>query len=217
MGLEGNSNAARKPIARERSTLARVRGRLQRASLMSHLRGAWLRRRFTHAGIVTVMPGRPGVRVDSRGTIDVGSVAFFPGVRLECWPGARICIGDGTYLNRNTEVIAAHEVQIGRDCMIAWDVVIMDTDQHGVGGAAPQADPVIIGDRVWIGCRAIILKGVTIGDGAVIGAGALVAHDVPASAIVTGPTASVRGYVQRHASTAQPELPNALQSQAQMR
>ncbi len=174
---------------------ARVRTRLRAAPLASYIRGAWLRRHFNRAGVVVVMPGRPGVRVANRGAIEVENVAFFPGVRLECWRDGRIVIGNGTYLNRNTEIIAAREVRIGRDCMIAWDVVIMDTDQHGIGGAPPAARPVVIGDRVWVGCRAIILKGVTIGDGAVIGAGAIVTRDVPAGAIVTGPAASVRGAV----------------------
>lgn len=174
------------------ATAGRARQRLRKASLASHLRGLWVRRKLARAGIVVVPPGRPGVRVASQGSIVVENVALYPGVRLECWRGARMTIGNGTYLNRNTEVIAAREVRIGRDCMIAWDVVIMDTDQHGVGGGAAVAKPVIIGDRVWIGCRALILKGVTIGDDAVVGAGAIVTHDVPAGAVVTGPAATVR-------------------------
>jgi acetyltransferase-like isoleucine patch superfamily enzyme len=174
---------------------ARIGGRLRKASLASHLRGLWLRRHFTQAGIVVVMPGSPGVRVVNHGTIEVENVTFFSGVRLECWRGARLVIGNGTYLNRNTEVIAGAEVRIGRDCMIAWDVVIMDTDQHGISGGTAVAKPVIIGDHVWIGCRAIILKGVRIGDGAVVGAGAIVTRDVPAGAIVTGPAAALRGSI----------------------
>ena len=110
---------------------------------------------------------------------------------LECWRGARIAIGNGTYLNRNTEVIAGRKVTIGRDCMIAWDVIIMDTGQHGIGGASPVAKPVRIGDRVWIDCRAIILKRVTIGDDAVIAAGAIVTKDVPAGAVAAGQPARI--------------------------
>jgi acetyltransferase-like isoleucine patch superfamily enzyme len=187
MNGQGDSNM--------KAVIARVRQRLRKASLASHLRGLWLRRRLTRAGIVVVMPGRPAVRVVNHGTIAVENVTFFPGVRLECWADAHISIGNGTYLNRNTELIAAREIQIGRDCMIGWDVVIMDTDQHGMEGAVPAARPVTIGDRVWIGCRALVLKGVHVGDGAVIGAGAIVTRDVPAGAIVTGPAASIRGYV----------------------
>lgn len=195
-----------------RAAVARARQRLRKASLASHLRGLWLRRRLTRAGIVVVTPGRPGVRVVNRGMITVENVAFFPGVRLECWAGAHLSIGNGTYLNRNTEVIAAREVRIGRDCMIGWDVVIMDTDQHGMEGAVPAARPVIIGDRVWIGCRALILKGVHIGDGAVIGAGAIVTRDVPARAIVTGLAASIRGYVGDQRLGAMATVPGGAES-----
>ena len=178
------------------SLYARVRGKLRDASPAAYLRGALLRRKFTQAGIVIAHSGRPRVRVKNHGgQIICENCSFFPGVRLECFPGARIFIGNGTYLNRNTEVIAASEVRIGRDCKIAWDVVIMDTDLHAMGGGPAPTRPVIIGDYVWIGCRAIILKGVTIGYGAVIGAGAIVTRDVPPYAIVTGPPASIRGYI----------------------
>lgn len=176
--------------------IARVRHRLTLAPPSSHVRGWLLRRKFTRAGWILVQPGRPGPRILNRGgQIICEHVAFFPGVRLECLKGGRILIGNGTYLNRNTEIIAEREVTIGRDCKIAWDVVIMDTDQHGIGDQPPVVRPVHIGDRVWIGCRAIILKGVTIGEGAVIGAGAIVTKDVPSHAIVTGPAAVIRGYV----------------------
>ncbi|MBF6591797.1 MAG: acyltransferase [Ktedonobacterales bacterium] len=141
-----------------------------------------------------MLPGRPAVRVTNHGgEIVAEHCAFYPGVRLECFRGGRIFLGTGTYLNRNTEIIAAQEVRIGRDCKIAWDVVIMDTDQHGIGAAPAATRPVRIGDRVWIGCRALILKGVSIGDDAVVGAGAIVTRDVPPGAIVTGPAASMRG------------------------
>ena len=118
---------------------------------------------------------------------------FFPGVRLEVGKGGRLSIGTGTYLNRDTEVVAWKEVAIGRDCMIGWDVLIMDTDQHPLPGRGLDNRPVRIGDGVWIGARATILKGVTIGDGAIVGACAVVTRDVPAGAVVTGPSAVTRG------------------------
>ncbi len=182
--------------ARIAATLDRVRYHLSMASPMAYLRGMLLRRKFTRAGILVVHAGRTRVSVVNRGgEIICENISFFEGVRLECLKGGRIFIGNGTYLNHDTEIVAQTEVSIGRHCKIAWDVVIMDTDQHGTGDQPAQARPVRIGDQVWIGCRAIILKGVTIGPGAVIGAGAIVTKDVPAGAIVTGPPAQIRGYV----------------------
>lgn len=104
--------------------------------------------------------------------------------------GALIEIGDGTFVNHRTELVAHERVSIGRDCLLAWDVLVLDSDSHSVDGAAPTA-PVTIGDRVWIGCRATVLKGVTVGDGAVIAAGSVVVRDVPPRALVAGNPARV--------------------------
>ncbi|MBV9596820.1 MAG: hypothetical protein JOZ87_08145 [Chloroflexi bacterium] len=62
----------------------------------------------------------------------------------------------------------------------------MDTDQHALTTGELLAEPVVIEDRVWIGARAIVLKGVTVGHDAVIGAGSVVTRDVPARAVVAG-------------------------------
>lgn len=99
--------------------------------------------------------------------------------------GATIEIGRDTYLNRRVEVMCKERVTIGEDCAIAWDVSIMDTNYHWLSDGAPDA-PVAIGDHVWIGARATILPGVTIGDGAVIAAGAVVNRDVAAHTLVAG-------------------------------
>ena len=171
----------------------RVTVGLRRYPLTYRLWGWWLARKFTRAGWLACAPGFPKPRVRNLGgVLEAGNCLFFPGVRLEVGLGGSLSIGTGTYLNRNTEVIAWREVAIGRDCMIGWDVLIMDTDQHPLPGRGLDNRPVWIGDRVWIGARAMILKGVTIGDGAVVGAGAIVTHDVPSGAIVTGPAAETR-------------------------
>ena len=172
------------------STIEKALRRLRQNSPFEFAFGWLLARRFTSAGLTIATRGFPKPTVVNRGgTIETGNCAFFPGVRLEVLPGGRITIGDGTYLNRRTEVISAREVSIGRDCRIAWDVVIMDTDQHEIDGIDRSAR-VRIEDEVWIGCRAIVLKGVRIGRGAVIGAGAIVTHDVPAGARVAGVAAA---------------------------
>ena len=181
---------------RVRQLITQIRERLAKASPAAHLRGALLGRKLTSAGILIVHAGKPRVQIVNRGgKIVCENVAFFPGVRLECLPGGCIVIGNGTYLNHDVEIVAEREVRIGRDCKIAWDVVIMDTSQHGIGTEPPVVRPVVIQDNVWIGARAIILPGVTIGTGAVIGAGAVVTKDVPARGIAVGnPARVIRTY-----------------------
>lgn len=105
-------------------------------------------------------------------------------------PGAKILIGDNTYINRRTEIMAKESVSIGRGCAISWDVVITDTDYHQLEGTI-STKPIVIGDEVWIGCKSIVLKGVTIGNGAVVAAGSVVTKDVEPYTLVAGIPAKV--------------------------
>jgi acetyltransferase-like isoleucine patch superfamily enzyme len=167
--------------------ISRIAQRLRRHSWKDHLRGLLFAQHFTKAGILVVSGGRPAPQVINRGgSLFAGSCQFYSGVRLEIDAGATLQIGDGTYLNRNTVVIAMKSVTIGCNCKIAWDVNIMDSDFHPLPGKALEPKPVVIDDDVWIGCRAIILKGVHIGRGAIVAAGAVVTGDVPAYALVGG-------------------------------
>lgn len=166
--------------------------RLTRYPPGDRIRGWWLSRQFNQSGWLACAPGLPRPRVRNLGGwIEAGNCSFSAGVRLEVGPAARLSIGTGTFINRNAEIIAWKDVSIGRYCMIGWDVLIMDTDQHALPARGLVNRPVRLGDRVWIGARALILKGVTIADGAIIGAGAIVTRDVPAGAVVTGPSAQV--------------------------
>jgi len=151
-----------------------------------------VRRHCSKAGVITVIGGWPLPKiVNAGGYVELGNCALYPGVRIECWQGATIKVGKGTYLNRNTEVVAATSVVIGRDCKVARDVLIMDTDQHPVGDGPLINKAVEIGDRVWLGSRAIVLKGVTIGHDSVVGANAVVTKSVPPYSVVVGPAAAV--------------------------
>ena len=67
----------------------------------------------------------------------------------------------------------------------------MDRDYHKLESETEVYKPVTIGNHVWIGCRCLILKGVTIGDGAVVAAGSVVTRDVPGGALVGGNPAKI--------------------------
>lgn len=112
-------------------------------------------------------------------------------------PDAVLAIGDDVGMSGCT-VCAATSVIIGRRCLLGADVFIADSDFHAVDPAARRrrerqapAAPVRLGDNVFVGTRAMILKGVTIGDDAVIGAGSVVTSDIPAGAVAAGVPARI--------------------------
>lgn len=113
--------------------------------------------------------------------------------------GAQVSLGDRSGIGMNCRLYG--EITIGDDVMMGPDVIIL-TASHEFSrtdmtmkaqGHRPQR-PVTIKDDVWIGVRVIILPGITIGQGAIVGAGAVVTKDVPEYAIVGGNPARVIRY-----------------------
>lgn len=117
-------------------------------------------------------------------------------------PGAQIIVGPGSGLSCCT-IYAVAKVEIGARVMVGAGSHIYDTDFHPVSSTervqhdrtAIHSAPVYIEDEAWIGARAIILKGVRVGRGAVVAAGAVVSKTVPAGAIVAGVPATIVGWV----------------------
>jgi tetrahydrodipicolinate N-acetyltransferase len=126
-----------------------------------------------------------------------GAVSLQRGVRVVV-DGGLLSIGHGTNVNGFAKILVRERVSIGAGCTLSWDSQILDNDFHPitVGGVEqPVTAPVVLGDHVWVGTAAIILKGVTIGDGSVVAAGAVVTKDVPPKSIVAGSPARVVGAV----------------------
>jgi acetyltransferase-like isoleucine patch superfamily enzyme len=101
----------------------------------------------------------------------------------------RILVGKEAFLNCGVWIRAVKLVKIGERCLIGPRVMIMDNDAHELDGdhtAGGAAAPIEIEDCAWIGAAAMILKGVTVGQRAVVGAGSVVTKDVPDDALVAG-------------------------------
>lgn len=99
---------------------------------------------------------------------------------------------NGGFINEDVEITCASKITIGNGATIARGVVIRDFDAHKLKTPEHEiSSPISIGRNVWIGNRAMILKGVSIGDGAVVAAGAIVTKDVPANSIVAGVPATI--------------------------
>lgn len=104
--------------------------------------------------------------------------------------GSNITIGARTFVNYNLTALDVAAIVIGEDCQIGPSVQLL-TPTHPVEPGPRRdkleaAQPITIGDNVWIGGGAIVLAGVTIGDNSVIGAGAVVTKDVPANVVAVG-------------------------------
>jgi acetyltransferase-like isoleucine patch superfamily enzyme len=122
-----------------------------------------------------------------------GVVSLQRGVRVVVDAGT-LTIGHGTNVNGFAKILVAERVSIGAGCTLSWDSQILDNDFHPItvdGVEQPVTAPVVLEDRVWVGTSAIILKGVTVGEGSVVAAGAVVTRDVPAKSIVAGSPAKV--------------------------
>lgn len=143
----------------------------------------------------------------------VGAHCTMDGVHFDLGPNGRLTVGDYCYFT-NAVLLCELEVRIGNYVLIGWNATVADSDFHPIAPAERVADaiacsplgqgrprpeipkePVIIEDDVWIGPNATILKGVRVGAGAVIEAGAVVTRDVPARARVMGNPAQIIGEV----------------------
>jgi acetyltransferase-like isoleucine patch superfamily enzyme len=110
-------------------------------------------------------------------------------------PGqGRITIGNYALITPGVRISASDSIEIGDNCMIASGAYITDSDWHGIYDRIernPEPAPIRIGNNVWIGDGALVLKGVTIGDNSIVGARAVVVRDVPANVVVAGNPARV--------------------------
>ena len=105
-----------------------------------------------------------------------------------------ITVGDRVYVGHDVHVHAIDPVTVGDDVVLADGVFVASTDHHrGDPAAVRGTGPISIGDHVFVGQRAVVLGGVSIGAGATVGAGAVVTRDVPAGATVAGVPARVVG------------------------
>jgi acetyltransferase-like isoleucine patch superfamily enzyme len=129
-----------------------------------------------------------------------------------------IAIGNNTFIGGST-FICVNNITIGNDVMISWGCTVVDNNAHSLISSERADDvkdalrakhegktgiykdwsvvksaPITIKDKAWIGFNSIILKGITIGEGAVVGAGSVVTKDVPDYTIVAGNPAIIVKY-----------------------
>lgn len=150
---------------------------------------------------------RTRMRFNRQDRVSVGDDSFVEAFLVTDRSPAEITIGARTFIGRS-RLIAAKSITIGDDVLISWDVTIVDHDSHALDFALRANDvvewsqgrkdwrhvamaPVTVCDKAWIGFGVSILKGITVGEGAVIAAKSVVTKDVPPWTLVGGNPARV--------------------------
>lgn len=110
-----------------------------------------------------------------------GTVAF--GGKASIGHGSKLSVrgnltlGADFNMTAESTIVCAHQISFGNDCLLSWDILIMDTDEHPIinqDGIRTNPDkPIIVGNHVWIGCKCTLLKGTEIPNNTVVAAGTL--------------------------------------------
>jgi maltose O-acetyltransferase len=138
-------------------------------------------------------------KVDPGGRLEIGDhCEVRAGVLLDVW--GQLSIGARTFIGHTSTIGAQKMVEIGNDCLIAECVTIRDQDHRIADLSRPIREqgysvaPVRIGNDVWLGAKVTVCKGVSIGDGCVVGANAVVTRDLPPYSVAVGAPARVVRY-----------------------
>jgi acetyltransferase-like isoleucine patch superfamily enzyme len=154
---------------------------------------------------------------NSYAAIRIGANTVVGGELMTFGHGGEIKIGEWCYVGEHSRIWSAEKIEIGNRVLISHNVNIHDTNSHPLNsdlrhqhfrdisttghprkGLDLVSRPIIIEDDVWIGFNSIILKGVTIGEGAIIGAGSVVTKDVSSWTIVGGNPAKIIREIPRN-------------------
>jgi acetyltransferase-like isoleucine patch superfamily enzyme len=191
-----------RPYSALNAAISRLSGQLRTRAARENAQLAKSARLTKHGTIDNIRGGTEFVKIGER-TVISGHLQVFA-------HAGEIVIGDWCFVGEGSRIWSAARVTIGNRVLISHHVSIIDTSSHPIDAVAryrqteailktghPRTDPgldsapIAIGDDAWISFGAAILKGVKVGQGAIVGAGSVVTEDVPPWTVVAGNPARV--------------------------
>ncbi|MEC4003527.1 acyltransferase [Flavobacterium sp. SUN052] len=116
-------------------------------------------------------------KVNFKGTANIGH-----GSKISVDENGCLELGNNFQITAETAIVSHCKIVFGNDCLLSWDILIMDTDFHKIvndkGEIINESKPILIESNVWIGCRCTILKGSIIPKNAIIGANSLITNSL---------------------------------------
>lgn len=107
-----------------------------------------------------------------------GSAGFGQGAKISVAKNAKVIFGNKFTITAESSIVCSKGIEFGTNCLLSWDILIMDSDHHTIwdekGNVVNHPEEIFIEDNVWVGCRALILKGSRIPSNSVIAANTVV-------------------------------------------
>ncbi len=123
---------------------------------------------------------------DKNAVITIGNNVELKNMSIFADKNAVVTIGNNVRISNNVQIIAQKQIVIKDEALIGKQTILQDSDFHGIDGKAPKIEPITIGFHVWLARQVLVLKGVTIGDYSIVGAGSVVVSHISDHVIVAG-------------------------------
>lgn len=107
-----------------------------------------------------------------------GNANIGHGSKISVSKNSKLILGSNFTITAESSIVCQKKIIFGKDCLLSWDILIMDSDFHKIINSdnfhINKPKEIIVGERVWIGCRSLILKGTIIPNNTIIGANSFV-------------------------------------------
>lgn len=153
------------------------------------IKPALIRIGFNNVGIFDEKRSRTIWQVSGTVTFE-GRTNFGHGSKISVEKTGFLSIGENVTISAESSIVCVNRITIGKNSLLSWDILIMDTDFHKIydktGLQFNVSKPIIIGEKVWIGCRCLILKGVQIPNNSIIAANTTITKEIKGENLILG-------------------------------